>query len=117
MAFAKGKSGNPNGRPKGTRSRTTQLKEAALLKILAKHKAPLDFLLELMSSGEAPLAVRIDAAKAAAPYVHRRMPIAIENSDQGPFRVFDMAKLSGMTKKDLEQLRTLVSKAQPDAGT
>lgn len=111
MAQPKGKSGNPAGRPKGAKNRTTLMREAALAKLLAGHKDPLGFLLGIMVSEKAEMAVRIDCAKAAAPYVHKRQPIAIENSDKGPFQIFDAAKLSGMTETEIKALMVLIQKA------
>lgn len=112
MAARKGAaSPNPKGRPKGTKNKVTQLKEKALVRILSGHRTPLDFLLKLMESDDAPLAARIDAAKAAAPYVHRRMPIAIENSDKGPFRVLDERQLGNLSEAQLLMLRDLLKQA------
>lgn len=64
-----------------------------------------------MESSDATMAERIDAAKAAAPYVHKRMPIAIENSDKGPFQIFDAAKLAGMSVTEIKALMVLIQKA------
>jgi hypothetical protein len=107
---------NPRGRPKGSKSRAQLLRDKALEHILSGKKAPLEFLLTLMTSEDAPLSLRIDAAKVAAPYVHKRMPIQIENSDQGPFRVFDAAKMSGLSETELLAMRQMIAKVQPDAG-
>lgn len=115
MAARKGApSNNPHGRPVGSKNRLTVLKEEALLSVLAGKNNPLDFLLTLMSDETAPMVLRVDAAKAAAPYVHKRMPIQIENSDRGPFRVFDDSKLKGMSSDELIIMRSLIAKAQPD---
>ncbi len=114
--FEKGKSGNPAGKKPGTKSRVAKMRDAALLKVLAGHKDPLGFLLGIMVSDEAPLGVRIDCAKAAAPYVHKKQPIAIENSDKGPFRIFDAAKLAGMSENEIKSLMLLIEKAAPVDG-
>lgn len=115
MAAKKGApSPNPTGRPVGSKSKANKLRDKALARILAGKKNPLDFLLTVMNDAESPIGTRIDCAKAAAPYVHKKMPIQIENSDAGPFRVLDPTKLSGMTEAELMNLRALISKAQPD---
>lgn len=80
MAMPKGKSGNPKGRTPGTKNRKTLLSELALARIIKDKKTPLDFLLATMESTQVPFTFRIDAAKAAAPYVHKRMPNAVEVS-------------------------------------
>lgn len=113
-SFPKGKSGNPNGRAKGSKNRVTRLKEKVLNDILSQYKTPLEFLLGSMCSEHVPFASRLDCAKAAAPYVHKRMPIQLENSDQGPFRIFDMAKLGGMSEHELKMLMALIEKATPE---
>ena len=41
---------------------------------------PLDYMLQIMRDTKAPTARRDDMAKAAAPYLHSRMPIAITGS-------------------------------------
>jgi hypothetical protein len=58
------------GRPKGSRNRrTAELVEAAQKSGIL----PLDFLLSVMRDKNAPRDVRIEAAKAAAPYLHARL--------------------------------------------
>lgn len=46
------------------------------------QKTPLDFLLMVMNNRRAHPSSRIEAAKAAAPYVHRKMPTDIELSGE-----------------------------------
>ena len=43
-------------------------------------KTPLEFLLKTMWNRKKPHSLRIDAAKAAAPYVHRKMPLELAHS-------------------------------------
>jgi hypothetical protein len=85
--FQPGASGNPKGRPRGSlNKRTRALLEAAE----AGGEMPLDFLLRLMRNPRAPTARRIEAAKAAAPFVHAKLsaidatlsPAASERSPQ-----------------------------------
>jgi hypothetical protein len=76
--FKQGVSGNPRGRPRGSRNkRTRALIEAAQ----ASGQMPLDFLLLIMRNNTKPLERRLEAAKAAAPYCHARLA-PIEHSSQ-----------------------------------
>lgn len=59
------------------------------------------------------LAVRIDAAKSAAPYFDRKMPQAIDGGVDSTGQVvplFAPEKLSGLTSAELKQLRALLEK-------
>lgn len=64
------------GRPAGGRNRK-QAEQIA--KATSAGISPLDFLLQLMRDEDQPLAMRSDAAKSAAPYVHARLA-AVEHS-------------------------------------
>jgi Family of unknown function (DUF5681) len=66
--FKKGVSGNPSGRRRGAVSKLTL---AALVKA---YGSPLEFLLCLMSNEKARMSDRLDAARVALPFVHRRLP-------------------------------------------
>jgi hypothetical protein len=68
--FRPGASGNPRGRPRGSLNKRTQtLLEAAE----AGGEMPLDFLLRLMRDPRAPIARRLEAAKAVAPFLHPKL--------------------------------------------
>ena len=77
MPFQKGNTLNTNGRKRGSRNKRPEL--------LAARKAeggalPLDYLLSVMRDETKDVKERTEAAKAAAPYLHRKMPQAIEQS-------------------------------------
>ena len=57
------------GRPRGRRNRRTRETTAAA----ERGITPLDYLLSVMRNPKSSVAIRIDAAKAAAPYVHPRL--------------------------------------------
>src|SRR5262245_2416288 len=74
--FQKGQSGNPAGRPKGALDKITQLQRKAALE---SGQSPLDYLLSIMRDENQSITVRLDAAKAAAPYLHPKLT-AVEAS-------------------------------------
>jgi hypothetical protein len=68
--FMPGASGNPRGRPRGSlNKRTRTLLEAAE----AGGEMPLEFLLRLMRDPQSPIVRRLEAAKAAAPFLHAKL--------------------------------------------
>jgi hypothetical protein len=57
-----------------------------LAEIAASGATPLDYMLQVMRDEGQELAKRLDAAKAAAPYVHPRLAsVAVGNQDDKPF--------------------------------
>ena|ERR1700745_2584629 len=58
------------GRPLGSQNRKTREMAAAAI---AAGMSPLEYLLHVMRDVNNPTALRLDAAKAAAPYVHPRL--------------------------------------------
>lgn len=73
------------GRPAGAATkRTREIAERAL----ASGLTPLDYMLSVLRNEELPISDRMDAAKAAAPYVHARLA-AIEHTgpDGGALKI------------------------------
>ena len=58
------------GRPTGQRDRFAQ---QSIRRVVDEGTTPLDFMLSVLRDEKKPEAVRMDAAKAAAPYVHPRL--------------------------------------------
>jgi hypothetical protein len=77
MAMPKGQSGNPAGKPRGIKNRKTLISEAILAKVIKDKATPLEFLLATYQNKRVPFSFRIDAAKASAPYLHKKMPTDI----------------------------------------
>lgn len=61
------------GRRKGTPNKATAEKVAIIAEASAAGQTPMDFMLGVMRDGTYPLDVRLDAAKAVAPYVHPKL--------------------------------------------
>ena len=68
MAAHKGQK-KAGGRQKGTPNKATAKREADIAK---SGKTPLQFMIDMMRNPKADKAMRMDAAKSAAPYVHPR---------------------------------------------
>jgi hypothetical protein len=68
--FRPGESGNWRGRPPGSINKRTR---ALLETAEAGGEMPLDFLLRLMRDPCVPIARRLEAAKASAPFVHPKL--------------------------------------------
>lgn len=101
--FVKGKSGNPAGKKPGTKDRRTLARETVQR---FKGITPLEFMLATLQApkDQSSKADRMWAADKAAPYVHRKMPIAIEGTDKPiPVTVFDVAKLAAMDTATLRK--------------
>lgn len=69
----------------------TSIDRDFILKRIEKkgQKTPLEFLLDVMNNKQASIALRVDAAKSAAPYIHRKQPSEVESSQEvtivGPY--------------------------------
>jgi hypothetical protein len=70
--------GRPQGSKdkKGARAVAAQVREA----VMRTGLTPLQFLAEIYQDESRPIMERLDAAKAAAPYLHQRMPQKIDLS-------------------------------------
>lgn len=79
MTEATKKSGERRGRKKGSPNKKTAELQA---QVAASGLTPLEFMLKVMRDSKKTLAVRIDAAKAAAPYVHAKLA-SVEHTGKG----------------------------------
>lgn len=73
------------GRKAGVPNRASAAREAA---IAASGLTPLQFLVETFRDEDQPFSVRLDAAKAAANFVHPRLAaVGVGNQDQEPIKI------------------------------
>jgi hypothetical protein len=70
-------------RPKGSKTRYSTTLQRQMLR--SDNATPLEYLVSVYTDESNPLNVRLDAAKAAAPYVHPRLS-AVEVSSNTPIR-------------------------------
>jgi len=123
--FKKGApSANPGGRPKGSQSKFSL---AQAKTVAAEGITPLQFLLTIMRADTASLRKinvgykpctddRISAAKAAAPYCHRKMPIGIDNGKGGPVGIYTAEQLAKLSDEELDKLSLILGKLAVIAG-
>ena len=109
MTFKKGVSGNPGGRPKGSKNHYA-LDEKMRRELARTGLTPLEVLLVVMRDPKERLELRLDAAKAAAPYMHSKMPIA---NDEAPASVesISLSRLHGLSASERTVLLALLEKA------
>ena len=70
------------GRQKGTPNKTTAAREA---EIASTGLTPLAYMLKVLRDEQEELGIRLDAAKAAAPYVHPKLAsVEMSGKDGGP---------------------------------
>jgi hypothetical protein len=79
--------GTPNKRTLGLRMGLVAAGAPLELAERSPRRLPLDFLLEVMADESHPIATRVDAAKAAAPYVHFRKGLVDTSGRDVPLTV------------------------------
>src|SRR5215471_12387880 len=79
--------GTPNKRTLGLRMGLVAAGAPLELAEKPPRQAPLDFLLDVMADESHPIATRVDAAKAAAPYVHCRKGLVDTSGRDVPITV------------------------------
>lgn len=73
-AWKPGQSGNPSGRPKGSKGKKTLRDEKVIAEAEAKGLTPMSYLLSVMINAREPRNVRIHCAVALLPYMHKKLP-------------------------------------------
>lgn len=70
MPWQKGQSGNPRGRPKGSLNKLAISKS---VEVSESGQLPTDFLVDVYRDESLDMRLRVDAAKAAAPYLQPQL--------------------------------------------
>ena len=116
MPYRLGQSGNPRGRPVGSRKRPTAL----VLRIMKERNDtdPLALLSTIVTTAEAPLELRVQAAGMLAPYTHSRctaryigkkidLPV-VETVEQATACIAQIGALAAAGKLALDEANDLV---------
>lgn len=88
--MARGGARTGSGRPKGA---ATAMNEEARAAALASGISPLDYMLSVMRDEQTDGDTRLDAAKAAAPYVHAKLA-SVEHKGEGGGPILTKVTLS-----------------------
>jgi len=109
---------NPKGRPKGSLNKRSILTNEQRKKLAEATDGitPLYLLISIARDEDESMDTRIEAAKVAAPYLHKKMPIAIEGGDPNRPLNLDIRGLQNLGTSELAQLKTLLVKAGVNSG-
>jgi hypothetical protein len=93
------------GRKPGSKNKMSLAKRDELARMIDKGTSPLEYLLSVMRSEEAEQKERIDAAKAAAPYIHPRLnAVELTGKDGEPIQSETTVTLDANTAERLRRL-------------
>jgi hypothetical protein len=104
--------GTPNGRTLGLRMGLVAAGASVELATKSPRQQPLEFLLDVMADESHPLVTRVDAAKAAAPYVHFRKGLVDTSGRDVPLTV-NIIRFADVA----DELETLDRLAEPEPAT
>ena len=101
------------GRSKGTQNRRTLARHE---KFVQSGMLPLEYMLSVMRNAKTEAPVRLDAAKAAAPYIHPKLAtIAHTGPNGGPVQTIDLSKLTHEQLVALEPVLAQLAASGRDA--
>lgn len=109
------KKGNKHGKGRVSVSQVLRTRVAQQLKRRVgegrtRKQSPLEFLVWVLNNPDVRMNLRVDAAKAAAPYLHRRMPVQVEGGDPNKPILLAPQLVQSMSKEDLLALHQLLSR-------
>ena len=98
------------GRRQGTPNKRTLERQAEMDELLAAGGSPLAYMLGVMRDGRADPAMRLEAARTAAPYCHPRLSaVDVGNSDGGNLII----EIIEFNKEDLQAGRIVLEPLRP----
>lgn len=112
--WKKGQSGNKAGKPPGAKALWNRITNEQRKEIAEQTGGllPVDLFVSVCRQEDAPLEMRLAAAAQAAPYLHRKMPMAIEGGDPSrPITLLEMSQLKGLPLAELKILLAILEKA------
>ncbi len=124
--WKKGVSGNPSGKPSGVLGKF-QMERA--LGAMEDGPDPLTFMIAIMRRDEAKLrewnvplnsittGVRMRAGENAMPYVHRKMPMAIDGGEGKPLTLLTPEVVAKLTDEELGKLAAVMTILKAAADT
>ncbi len=71
---------------------------------------PLDFWLENLNDPESSMATKNECAKNAAPYVHRKMPVSIDDDSGNPMSFITPEMIAKLTNDELKAFQSIMLK-------
>lgn len=108
-SFKRGRSGNPSG---GRKDGQKRLNRSTLLTVEQRRElaqragiTPLQFLMSVMLDDNEEMSLRLEAAKTAAPYFHRKQPVDVHASHSGSVEhqvKFDLTQLDKLSDAELD---------------
>lgn len=104
----------PRGHPLRSRYLSVTMQDFLIsARALGHAVTPLDFMMATLMSPEVTFEQRMWAAEKAAPYMHRKMPLAIEGGDPSkPLRVATSNQLRTLSPEEFAQLVALSAKLE-----
>lgn len=95
----------------------TSIRRQQVRKAAEEYKIlPLDFWLAALNDEENDFSLRNDCAKSAAPYVHRKMPIGLDDGNGGPVSLITPQMLAKLSDQELQLFQNMMLKLAKATG-